>query len=76
MTPYKTVGAYSVTLLQTNDGPALLMRLTTSPDFLCMPLDEAIFALRMNAAALIVCGDDVALCKAMGVVPAAVGVGE
>jgi hypothetical protein len=72
MTPYKTVGAYSVTMTQTADGPALLMRPTTSPDFLCMPLDEAIFALRMGAAALVPCGDDVALGKAMGVAVRAV----
>jgi hypothetical protein len=72
-TPYKTIPAYSVTLLQTTDGPALLMRPTTSPDFLCMPLDEAVFALTMGAAALIACGDDVALGKAMGVAVAAVG---
>jgi hypothetical protein len=50
MTPYKTIPAYSVTLLQTTDGPALLMRPTTSPDFLCMPLDEAVFALKMGVA--------------------------
>jgi hypothetical protein len=72
MTPYKTIPAYSVTLVQTNDGPALLMRPTTSPDFLCMPLDEAVFALRMGAAALVPCGDDVALGKAMGVAVEAV----
>jgi hypothetical protein len=66
-TAYKTVGAYSVTLLQTTDGQALLMRPTTSPDFLCMPLDEAVFALKMGAAALVACGDDVALGKALGV---------
>jgi hypothetical protein len=72
MTPYKTVGAYSVTLLQTTDGPALLMRPTTSPDFLCMGIDEAVFALTMGAAALVPCGDDVALGKAMGVAVEAV----
>jgi hypothetical protein len=72
MTPYKTIPAYSVTLLQTTDGPALLMRPTTSPDFLCMGIDEAVFALKMGAAALIACGDDVALGKAMGVAAEAV----
>lgn len=72
MTPYKTIPTCTAMLRDVDGRTALvlLMHSKPSPDFLVMAVEEAAFALTHGAPdACIAVSDNVALGRALGVVP-------